>query len=125
MLYLDMFVTALLAILSGMGIGSGGLMVLYLTFFRDAPQLHAQGVNLLFFLFASAASMLIHLSRRRIRLFAVALMILSGLPCAALGARLALSLPHALMARLFGIFLILAGSIGLFSKKKQKNRQKS
>ena len=55
----DILVTLLIATLSGMGIGSGGLMVLYLTFVRHAPQLTAQGFNLLFFLFAAAASSLL------------------------------------------------------------------
>ena len=40
----------LIAILSGMGVGSAGLLVVYLTMVLGAPQLTAQGINLLFFL---------------------------------------------------------------------------
>ncbi len=85
-----MLATFIVATLSGMGIGSGGLMVLYLTFVRNAPQLAAQGFNLLFFLFASASSMIVHLLRRKIFWLAVLIMILAGLPAAYLGTRCAL-----------------------------------
>jgi uncharacterized membrane protein YfcA len=67
MLLVDILATLLIAVLSGMGVGSGGLMVLYLTLLRGAPQLSAQGFNLLFFLFAVASGMAVHLSRRRLR----------------------------------------------------------
>ena len=127
-MFLDIVVTLVIAALSGMGIGSGGLMVLYLTFVRRTPQLTAQGFNLLFFLFAAASSMGIHLSRRHIRLPAVLLMIIAGLPAAYLGTRLAFWLPEGWAARLFGLFLVLAGLPGVFgtraskkTKKKQKN----
>ncbi|MBO5898554.1 MAG: sulfite exporter TauE/SafE family protein [Clostridia bacterium] len=125
MTFIDMLVTLLIATMSGMGIGSGGLMVLYLTFVRGAPQLVAQGFNLLFFLFSAGASMVIHLDRRSIRLPATALMIAAGLPAAYLGARLALRLPEGIVARLFGFFLILAGANGILSKQERKTKEKS
>ena len=56
MLWIDILATLLVATLSGMGLGSGGLMVIYLTLIRHVSQLPAQGFNLLFFLFASASS---------------------------------------------------------------------
>ena len=123
--WLDMAVGALIAALSGMGIGSGGLLVLYLTLFRDTAQLRAQGMNLLFFLFAAASSMSVHLSRRRIRFGAVVLMICAGLLGSVLGVRLAVALPEAWVRRLFGIFLILAGLPTLFSPADRKIKRKS
>lgn len=125
MLFVDILVTLVIAVLSGMGVGSGGLMVIYLTLIRRAPQLTAQGFNLLFFLFAAGSSMLIHLSKRAIRLPAVALMIVAGLPGAYLGTQLALWLPEGVVTRLFGIFLVLAGIPGVFGRSNGKNVQKS
>ncbi len=122
---IDTLVTLLIAVLSGMGVGSGGLMVLYLTLVREAPQLTAQGFNLLFFLFSAGSSMAVHLGRRAIRLPAVALMIAAGLPCAYLGARLALGLPEGVVTRVFGIFLVLAGLHGLWGASKNKKKEKS
>ena len=54
------------AVLSGLGVGGGGLLVIYLALFTDVAQLSAQGINLLFFIFSCGASMLVHLSKRKI-----------------------------------------------------------
>lgn len=107
-MWLDMIATFVVATLAGMGIGSGGLMVIYLTLLRGSDQLSAQGINLLFFLFASGASMLIHLKRRRIFLLAVAVMVAAGLPAAYLGTRLAMVLDERTIRVLFGAFLVAA-----------------
>jgi uncharacterized membrane protein YfcA len=125
MIWIDMLATFIVATLSGMGIGSGGLMVLYLTFVRNAPQLAAQGFNLLFFLFASASSMIVHLLRRKIFWLAVLIMILAGLPAAYLGTRCALWLPDGWMTRLFGLFLVIVGTVGVFGKKRAEKSQKT
>ena len=123
MKWIDLLVTFIVATLSGMGIGSGGLMVLYLTLLRNAPQLSAQGFNLLFFLFAAASSMAVHLARRRLRLLSSLLMIVAGLPFAYLGTRAAVLLPESLVQKIFGAFLIIVGLPGLLSgKKPQKNK---
>ena len=45
------FAAFLTALLAGMGVGSGGLFVVFLTVFLDYPQLAAQGLNLYFFIF--------------------------------------------------------------------------
>jgi uncharacterized membrane protein YfcA len=124
MMIVDMIVTLIVAVLSGMGIGSGGLMVLYLTLFRDSSQLAAQGLNLLFFLFAAASSMLVHLSRRHIRFGAVLLMIAGGLPAAYLGTRLALALPDVWVRRIFGVFLIIVGLPGVLGSNSNEKRKK-
>ena len=54
------FATFLVALLAGMGVGSGGLYVVYLTLFAGRDQLSAQGLNLYFFIFAAAAALLLH-----------------------------------------------------------------
>ncbi len=125
MIWIDMIVTFIIAVLSGMGMGSGGFLVLYLTFFRKFPQLTAQGINLVFFLFASASAMTVHLLHRKMHLSAILLMVVAGLPAAYLGTRLALVLPEALTTRLFGIFLIIAGLPGVFRSTREKNSEKT
>ena len=47
---LDALAVLLCACVSAMGLGGGGVLILYLTLLRDTPQMIAQGVNLLFFL---------------------------------------------------------------------------
>ena len=125
MIWIDIAFTFLFAVLAGMGIGSGGLLVLYLTLFRSTPQLSAQGFNLLFFLFASAASMAVHLTRRHIHMYTVALILATGLPGAYLGSHVALLLPEGLGSKLFGLFLIAVGLPRLLPRSRQKNTQKT
>ncbi len=112
-MWLDIIVSFLIALLSGLGVGSGGLLVIYLTLVTNMPQLRAQGINLVFFLFSAGASMLAHLSRRKLIAPLCILLIVSGLPGAMLGASLAAVLPAALLRRLFGAFLVTAGVLTL------------
>ena len=120
---MDIIATLIIAVLSGMGIGSGGLLVLYLTAVRNAPQLYAQGINLLFFIFASSASLCIHLTRRNIPFAAVLLIASGGLLGSLLGTRLALSLPSELISRLFGAFLVLAGVMTLWRDGRARRKK--
>ena len=118
MLLLDTLASAIIAILTGLGVGSGGLLVIYLTLYAGVPQLRAQGINLVFFLFCAGSSMLAHLSRRKLIAPLCILLIASGLPGALLGASLAAALPAALLRKLFGAFLISAGALTLTGRSK-------
>lgn len=110
---LDILASFAIALLSGLGVGSGGLLVIYLTLYTGMPQLRAQGINLVFFLFAAGASMLSHLAQRKLIAPLCILLITAGLPGAMIGASLAAILPAALLRRLFGAFLITAGALTL------------
>ena len=50
---LDILAGTAVAVLSGMGVGSGGLLVVYLTLAAGMQQAPAQALNLFFFLFAA------------------------------------------------------------------------
>ena len=86
----------LLAALSGMGVGGGGLFVVFLSLFSDLPQITIQGINLLFFIFSSGAAVLIHVSRRHIFGKAVLTMIVFGI-----------------LGSLLGIMLVATGVLGM------------
>ena len=116
-----LLVALLIAALSGLGIGSGGLLVIYLTLVEGADQLIAQGINLLFFLFSSGASLVFHLKKRRLFGGVILIMSLAGLVGAAAGSLLALSLPSHVLRRLFGGMLTASGMVVL--RKKQKTNQ--
>lgn len=112
-------VSFFVALLSGMGIGSAGLLLLYLTAKEGLSQLAAQGVNLAFFLFSSASALLIHLRQTRLPLFCILLLIPGGLFGSFLGSALAHALPELLLRRLFGYFLIVTASLSFFRKKEK------
>ena len=106
-----------LAALSGLGVGSAGLPVIYLTLIEKLPQLQAQGISLVFFLFSSGAALLVHLLRTP-PLRAVWLLLPTGLLGAFVGSALAGVLPQPLLRTFFAFFLILTGTWGLFSRRK-------
>lgn len=114
----------LIAVLTGMGVGSAGLLVIYLTMFAGVSQIEAQGMNLLFFLFASSASVCVHLIKRRLPLWPILILSLSGTLFAFLGAKTALVLPQQTARRLFGGMLIVSGMISL-ARRERKGKGKS
>ena len=111
------FVAVIIACLSGMGVGGGGLFALYLKYFSDYSQIDIQAINLLFFLFASGAALAVHLTRRRIYFGAVVLMIFFGAAGSLIGSSLAVRLDGNLLSKLFGAMMILAGVYSLFRKR--------
>lgn len=116
---IEFIATFLIAVLSGMGVGSGGLFVIFLTLAADLPQLTSQGLNLLFFLFASGASMLVHLTKRKILFGAVALVVVGGVVGSIFGSFVAGVLPVSTLRIIFGAVLFLSGAYSLFKKPKE------
>ena len=115
-----------IAALSGMGMGGGGLLVVYLRLLGAESQLAIQALNIIFFLFSSGASLIFHLPRRRIYGGAVLVMSVFGLLGSLLGSPLAIWLDGALLRRLFGGMLIAAGLYGAVkSFFRTKNTEKS
>lgn len=105
------FLTALLA---GLGIGGGGLLVIYLVLWANCEQLLAQGINLLFFLFSSGAAMIIHFKKRKIPLVFVGLISAFGVIGAIIGSNVAKIMPAEAVRMVFGALLIVSGTITLF-----------
>ena len=103
----------LVSLLSGLGVGGGGLFIVYLSFFTDIPQLAAQGFNLLFFLFSAGASLPVHLVKRKIFEKAVGVMILSGVLGALVGSYLSLQIDEGVLRKIFGALLCASGMISL------------
>ena len=121
--FLDMAAAFAIGILSGMGIGGGGLLVIYLTLLRSVGQLEAQGLNLYFFIFASAAALFVHSVKRRMNWGLILLVGAVGMFFAYVGSTLAsVTEPH-LVRKLFGAMLVLSGGVSLVKtvSKKRKN----
>lgn len=106
-----------------MGLGGGGVLVLYLTLSLGLPQLQAQGINLLFFLPCALISILIQLKRKMIDLPTAGWMALGGMVGVLIGMWLTRILHGALLSKIFAAFLIIVGLIELFGKSKQKKEK--
>jgi uncharacterized membrane protein YfcA len=124
-MWLNIIAAFVIALLSGLGVGGGGLFTVYLALVADMPQLAAQGLNLLFFLFSSGASVTVQLFRRRIRYSAVGIMIVSGIAGVLLGTLLSGFIGGEWLRRLFGIMLMSGGILSLrasVNEEYSKNR---
>lgn len=113
----------LIAIFSGMGMGGGGLLVVYLRLLGGDSQLALQSFNLIFFIFSSGAALSIHLPRRKIYGAALLIMALSGVVGALIGSSVALVLDGEILRKIFGGMLILTGIFSIirsFAKEKPK-----
>ena len=106
---IDFLVSAGVALLSGLGVGSGGLLVVFLTEYRGVGQLFAQGVNLIFFIFSSGAATALNLRARKICYGAVLLMSIGGTIGAITGALIASVLNPDLLRIGFGLMLLIGG----------------
>lgn len=109
----NIIVFFLIAAFSGMGVGSAGLLVVWLTVFESAPQLIAQGLNLFFFLFSSSASLLIHVKRRKMFWGVIGIMTATGMIGALIGSLLANRFDATILGKLFGGMLLISGAMSL------------
>ena len=111
----------LISTLMGMGIGGGGLFVIYLTLCLNYEQIMAQGTNLIFFIISAAASIFIHLKKRKIRFAQVSVLIGFGSFGCVLFSRIANAIDPKIPKIALGILLIGSGIYTLinniFSKK--------
>ncbi len=105
-----------IGMLAGLGVGSGGLFILFLTEWAGLPQHEAQGVNLAVFSIALATALFLHL-RRRPPSTSILFVILSfGTIGALAGASLATAISGGALRFLLGIFLALSGIFVLLRK---------
>ena len=109
-------------VLSGLGIGGGTLLMVWMTALAGLEQRTAQGINLLYFLPTAVCALLFHIKNRLIRWDIVLPAALAGAPTAALTAWLGTKLDTSLLRRLFGGFLLLVGLRELFYPRAKKDK---
>lgn len=108
-----LMISFIIAVLSGLGIGSGGLLVIYLTQFESVSQITAQGINLLFFLFSAGAASVLNIKSKKIMWSCVVVMSVSGIIGCLLGTSLADMLGNNILKKFFGAMLIVTGLLSL------------
>ncbi len=113
-----MFASFIIALLTGMGVGSGGLFVVYLTVAKEVPQLLAQGLNLYFFIFSTAAALILHSTTHPLPLGRLAFVCAVGSIGCVLGAILAQGADASLLRKIFAVLLIVTGAISFLQRKK-------
>ena len=105
----------LISALMGMGVGGGGLLIIYLTLYLHMPQLSAQGTNLLLFIVAGLGSLPLHLKRRKIKPWHVLLGVFFG-ALGSISSTLLFRSVDPKYARIsLGVLLIISGSITVYN----------
>ncbi len=105
-------------ILSGMGVGGGTLLMVWLTAVEQLPQREAQGINLLYFLPTAMVALYFHWKNHVLKLKVILPAILAGLLTAVPIAWFARDMDTGLLGKIFGGFLILVGIKELFYRDK-------
>lgn len=105
----EALVGAVCGLLSGLGIGGGSLLMVWLTAAASVQQQTAQLWNLAYFLPTALGALPFHAKGKQIEWCAVLPAALCGCGAAIGGALLAASFEPTLLRKLFGVFLLAVG----------------
>ena len=106
---LSLWVGTVLGFLTGLGVGGGSLLVLWLTLCLNYPQSTAIGVNLLFFLPSAVISCLLRWKQGALDWKSCLPGMIAGCAAAVLGSWISASVDTTLLRKPFGILLLLTG----------------
>ena len=115
---MDWIIGFLAGFAGGLGVGGGGILLLYLTAFAKTEQLSAQGINLLFFLPTAAAAMFFHFKNGFVKWKTAVFSIIFGIPFVFLGFFIAESIDKTVLRLCFSFLLLFIGMKEIFKKEK-------
>lgn len=107
-------------LLGAMGMGGGGILVIFLSLCTYISQANAQGVNLLFFIPIAILSVIMYQRNKLIKWKIVLPFALAGVCFSFVGAYVANVIEPIWLRRGFGILLLIMGIRELFSKDKKE-----
>lgn len=108
------------AIIGSMGLGGGGILIIYFNLFTDVPQSLAQGINLLFFIPSALVAIIIYIKKKLINFRLATALAALGVIGALLGSYLASFVDSRVLSKLFALLLLVMGCIQ-FRSEKDKN----
>lgn len=114
----SLLVGTALGFLSGLGVGGGSLLILWLTLVLEMPPETARILNLLFFLPAAIIACCFRWKQKTLPLIKIWPAIAAGCAGAFLASYLGASMNTALLKKLFGGLLVLTGVRELLYKPK-------
>ena len=115
-----LIVGTLLGFLSGLGIGGGSLLILWLTMVLHMDPLIARSINLLFFIPSALVACALRLKQGDLKIRPLLPAILSGCAAAALFSWISTILDVEILKKLFGVVLIAAGLRELLYRDRKK-----
>jgi len=104
-----LLVGTVLGFLTGLGIGGGSLLILWLTIVMEMPQAVARGINLLFFLPAAAVACCFRWKQGKLQLAKILPAVISGTVTAVIFSLIGMRIRTDMLKTFFGILLLFTG----------------
>lgn len=104
-----LIVGTLLGFLTGLGVGGGSLLILWLALVLEMPQTAARGINLLFFLPSAAISCYLRWKQGSVTLKKILPAIFAGCAAAAVFSLISTRMDLEILKKLFGVLLLATG----------------
>ena len=117
---LNLLIATILGFLTGLGIGGGSLLILWLTLVLDIESFTARGIVLLFFIPAAVISSFLRWRQGTLSISSALPAMISGCVAAVIFSFLSSFIPHHTLDRIFGLILIAAGIRELLYNKKKR-----
>lgn len=113
----DIIAGFLSGLLGSMGLGGGGILIIYFTLIRNIPQTQAQGINLTFYIPIAILSVVLHTKKHLIDWKIAVKYIFFGVIGLIIGSLIVNMVNESILSKIFSIILILLGIRELISKK--------
>ena len=114
-----------LGFLTGLGVGGGSLLMVWLTAVLGMDTLTARSINLLFYLPGAAVAILFRQRQGKIQWRNVLPPALAGCIAAALCSRLSTAVDNSWLQKIFGVTLIIAGVREVLWRPKRRGEHRS
>lgn len=122
---IGVLIGALTGVLSGLGVGGGTLLLLWMTAVMGMEQARAGGVNLLYFIACALPAVFGHAKNGLIEKKAVFWCVVFGVPACIAASFLAASMDTGLLRRCFGAFILVIGVREIFHRERPKGEKLS
>lgn len=114
----SLIVGTVLGFLSGLGVGGGSLLILWLTLVLSIPAATARGINLAFFLPGALVSSLFRWKQKKLNLSVVIPGAVSGCIAAVICTWIGLNIDVEVLKKGFGVLLLVTGLRELYYQPK-------
>lgn len=98
------------ALLGALGMGGGGVLLIYLTCLAQISQTKAQGINLLFFIPVAITALILHCKNKLVNYKMAIVGVLTGAVGVFAGFVIARQMGDQILSKVFAVFLLVLGA---------------